>query len=297
MPVEPSKIAVTVNGEPISLEEFDNEFRLIKIYYSAVSEGEMRAIKLRLFEQVIDRHILVQEARRLGLKLTQAEVDDAFRGAFKDMPDDFLVILRTQGVSVESWKRKLLQEKLVQKLVKKEVNDKTNVSARQVEDYYWSHLGDYWMPEAVRARHLVVQRKQRFDQVMAALKKGEGFSKIAETFSQEPDSSQGGDWHFMETDRLPPAYLSALAKLKPGEISKPLKDDFGYHLFQLIEWRPRRMRTLAEVQDQIHDELLKRAQDEAFDQWVLILKKKAKIKVKQDVAPVIGAALEGHREQ
>ena len=57
------------------------------------------------------------------------------------------------------------------------------------------------------------------------------------------------------------------------------------------------MRTLAEVQDQIHDELLKRAQDEAFDQWVLILKKKAKIKVKEDVAPVVGAALEGHREQ
>lgn len=296
MPVDPSKVAVTVNGEPISLEEFDNEFRLIKIYYSAVSEGDMRAIKLRLFEQVIDRHILVQEARRLGLKLTQSEVDAAFRDAIKDMPDDFLVILRTQGVSVESWKRKLLQEKLVQKLVKKEVNDRVSVSSAQVEDYYWAHLGDYWLPEAVRARHLVVQHKQRFDQVLAALKKGDDFSKIAETFSLGPNSSEGGDWHYMETDRLPPVYLSVLAKLKPGEISKPVKDDFGYHLFQLIEWRPRRMRTLAEVRDQIHDELLKRAQDEAFDQWFLILKKKAKIKVKQAVAPVVGAALEGHRE-
>jgi parvulin-like peptidyl-prolyl isomerase len=265
----------------------------MKIYYSAVSEGDMRAIKLRLFEQVIDRHILTQEARREGLRLTQSEVDAAFRDSYKEMPEDFLVILRTQGVSAEAWKRKLLQEKLVQKLVKRQVNDKVRVSNDKVRDYYWGHLQDYWLADAVRARHLIVQRKQRFDQVMAALKKGGDFSKIAETFSQEPGSAQGGDWHYMETDRLPPIYLNVLSKLTPGEISKPVKDDFGYHLFQLIEWRPRRMRTLAEVQDQIHEELLKRAQDEAFDQWVLILKKKAKIKVKQDVAPVVGAALEG----
>jgi parvulin-like peptidyl-prolyl isomerase len=295
--VPASKVAVVVNDEPISLEEFDNEFRLMKIYYSAVSEGDMRAIKLQLFEQLINRHIMVQEARRLGLTLTQPEVDETFRDALKDLPDDFLVILKAQGVSVASWKRKLLQEKLVQKLVQREVNDKAKVSQNDVSEYYWAHLGDCWLPAAVRARHLVVQRMEKFQQVMASLKKGEDFSKIAETFSQEPGSSQGGDWHFMDTDRLTPQYLAVLSKLKPGEISKPVKDDFGYHLFQLIEWRPCRMRPLAEVQSQIHEALLKRAQDERFDQWMMILKKNAQIKVKEEMAPVVGAALEGHSEQ
>jgi parvulin-like peptidyl-prolyl isomerase len=295
--VKASKVAVVVNGEPISLEEFDNEFRLMKIYYSAVSEGDMRAIKLQLFEQLINRHIMVQEARRLGLKLTQTEVAETFRDALKDLPDDFLVILKTEGVSVAVWKHKLLEEKLAQKLVLKEVDDKTKVSQSEVEEYYWAHLGDYWLPAAVRARHLVVQRYEKFQQVVAALKKGSDFSKIAETFSQEPGASQGGDWQFMNTDRIPARYLTVLSKMKPGEISKPVKDDFGYHLFQLIQWRPRRMRTLAEVQGQIHEALLKRAQDERFDQWMLVLKKNAKIKVKEDMAPVVGAALEGHREK
>ena len=297
VPVPASKVAVVVNGEPISLEEFDNEFRLMKIYYSAVTELDMRTIKLQLFEQLINRHILVQEARRLGLTLTQAEVDETFRDALKDLPDDFLVILKAQGVSVTSWKRKLLQEKLIQKLVQKEVNNKAKVSQNDVNEYYWAHLGDYWLPSAVRARHLVVQRKEKFQQVLNALQKGEEFSKIAETFSQEPGSSQGGDWHFMDTDRIPPEYLAVLSKLKPGEISKPVKDNFGYHLFQLIEWRPRRMRSLTEVQSQIREALLKKAQDERFDQWMMILKKNAKIKVKEEMAPVVGAALEGHREK
>src|ERR1700722_19585431 len=132
VPVPASKVAVVVNGEPISLEEFDNEFRLMKIYYSAVSEIDMRTIKLQLFEQLINRHIMVQEARRLGLTLTQSEVDETFRDALKDLPDDFMVILKAQGVSVASWKRKLLQEKLVQKLVQKEVNDKAKVSQNDV---------------------------------------------------------------------------------------------------------------------------------------------------------------------
>ena len=297
LPVPASKVAVLVNGEPISLEEFDNEFRLIKIYYSAVSEGDMPAIKLHLFEQLVNRHILIQEARRLRLKLTQQEMDAAFADALKDLPDDFSIILKGQGVSVDAWKRKLLQEKLVQKLVQKEVNDKVRISEDEVAEYYWAHLGDYWLPAAVSARHLVVHGKGKLDQVLAAVAKGDDFSKIIETFSQTPDASVGGDGHFMDGDRWPPLYLNALSKLKAGEISKPVKDDFGYHLFQLIQWRPRRMKALAEVQKQIHDELLKKAQDERFNQWMVLLKQKSKIEVKEEMAPVVGAALEGHREK
>jgi len=297
LPVPASKVAVIVNGEPISLEDFDNEYRLMKIYYSAVSEGNMKAIKLSLFEQLINRRIMLQEARRLKLTLTQSELNAAFSDALKDLPDDFPVILKGQGVSVEAWKRKLLEEKLVEKLVQKEVNDKVRVSQDEVAEYYWGHLGDYWFPEAVRARHLVVRGKEKLAQVLAACQKGEDFSKIVETFSQAPDAAQGGDWQFMDRDRIPESYFTALSKLKPGEISKPVKDDFGYHLFQLIEWRSRRMRSLAEVQDQIHDELLKKAQDERFDQWMVVLRQKSKIEVKEDMAPVVGAALEGHREK
>jgi parvulin-like peptidyl-prolyl isomerase len=294
-PVPPAKVAVFVNGEPLALEEFDNEFRLMQIYYSAVSEGDMRSIKLRLFEQVINRRILVQEARRLGLKLTRAEAAGTFQEALKDVPDDFSLILKRRGVSEDAWKRKLLQERLVQKLVDGEVNQKVQVGSNEVKEYYWAHLGDYWLPSAVRARHLVVRTKPKLQKALDALKKGQDFSRIAETFSQDPDPSRGGDWRFMETDRLPGAYLRVLSALRPGEISKPFKDDFGYHLFQLIAWRPKRTRSLAEVQDKIHDELLKKEQDERFGWWMAVLKKKAIIKVNQDMAPIVGASLEGVR--
>lgn len=295
--VPPDKTVVTVNGEPLSLEDFDTEFRLMRIHYSAVTEGEMRAIKRRLFEQVINRRLLVQEARKRGLKLTQAEVDDTLRDALKDMPGDFAAVLKVEGVGEGAWKRKLLQERLARKVVDEAVNSQVQITPEETEDYYWTHLPDYWRQRAVHARHLVVQKKSDLLKALASLKEGEDFPKVVSTFSVGPDKDSGGDWGFMDMDRLSPEYLKALSSLKPGEISKPLKDNFGYHLFQLIEWRNRQMRPFSEVKEGIHDDLLKEEEDQRFDQWMAEMKKKSIIKVNKDMAPMIGVVLEDMREQ
>ena len=101
----------------------------------------------------------------------------------------------------------------------------------------------------------------------------------------------------MDRDRLSTEYLKTLSALHPGEISKPLKDDFGYHLFQLVGWRDRQMRPFPEVVDSIRDDLLKDEQDLRFDQWMSELKKKSMIKVNKDLAPVIGVTLEDLRDE
>lgn len=295
--VPPDKTVVTVNGEPLSLEDFDTEFRLMQIHYDAVTEGQMRAIKRRLFEQVINRRILTQEARRLDIKLTQKEADEAFQDALQGVPEDFWTVLKVKGVSPDAWKRKLLQERLAQKVVEQEVNSKVDITPEETEEYYWTHLPQYWRPQAVHARHLLVQRKGDLDKVLAGLGKGEDFTRLASTFSVGPEKSEGGDWGFMDTDRLSPNYLKVLLSLKPGEISKPLKDNFGYHLFLLIGWRSRGMIPFPEARDRIHDDLTKEEQDHRFDQWMADLKRKATVKVNQDMAPVIGVTLEDLREE
>lgn len=294
--VAPDQTVATVNGEPLSLEEFDNEFRLMQIHYSAVSEGDMRAIKRRLFEQVINRRILVQEARKNGLTMTRKEVDETFQDALQDVSDDFLAVLKAQGVSEQAWKRKLLQEKLARKLVDQEVNVKVVLSDQEVEEYYWSHLRDYWKPEAIRARHLGVRGKRDLDRALAELKKGTDFAQAVSMFSVGMEKSQGGDWGAMAVDRILPAHRAIFAKMKPGEVSKPLKDNFGYHLFQLVERLPRRMESFPEVRERIKDGLLKEEQDLRFDQWMADLKKKTAIKVNKDMAPLVGVTLEGSRE-
>jgi parvulin-like peptidyl-prolyl isomerase len=290
--VPPEKVLVKINGEPLSIDEFDSEFLMMRIHYSAVTERDMRAIKRRLFEQIIDRRILVQQARKDGVRLTRSEADAAWRDVPKDGPDSPGQVLKARGVSQESWKRKILQELLAHKVVEKEVDPEVRISDKEVEDYYWSHLPNYWTPEAVHARHLVVQKKSDLDRVMKSLARGDDFAKLASIFSLGPERSQGGDLGVMATDRLSPAYLSAMRPLKTGAISKPVKDVFGYHLFQLLEWLPRRMRSFPEVRAGIRVDLEREEKDQRFNEWMMGLKKASTIEVNKDMAPVVGVVWE-----
>ncbi len=291
-PVPPEKVLVKINGEPLSIDEFDSEFLMMRIHYSAVTERDMRAIKKRLFEQIINRRILVQQARKDGIRLTQAEADQALKDLLKDGPEAPWQVLKARGISRDSWKRKVLQELLAKKVVAREVDPQVRITDKEVEDYYWSHLSDYWTPEAVHVRHLVVQRKADLERVEAGLAQGEEFPKLISVFSAGPERSQGGDWGMMDVDRLPAAYLSALKPLKTGEISKPLKDVFGYHLFQLLGRSPRRMRPFAEVRDRIRTSLEREEKDQRFDEWMAGLKKASTIEINKDMAPVVGVVWE-----
>lgn len=296
-PIPPDKTAVLLNGEPISLAEFDTEFRLMAIHYSAVSETQMRAIKRRLFDQVVDRRLIVQEARKEGVGLTREEWNRDVNNAFAQMPDDFLEILRVQGVSEEAWKHKLMQECLATKLVERDVNSKVKITPREVEDYYWSHLSDYWKPESVHIQHLVVRKHGDLKKALKRLKSGEAFTQVAKDLSLADDKEQGGDWGLVPVDDVPKPYLKILRRLKPGQISKPFHDNFGYHLFRLIGFEPRKMRDFAQVRRRIDDSLLKEEQDSRFDQWMLELKRHSVLRVNPDLAPVLGITLEGSHEK
>jgi len=289
--VPPDRTVATVNGEPLSLEEFDNEFRLMMIHYSAVSGGDMRVIKRRLFEQVIDRRIILQEARKVGLKLTQREVEGIFQEALQDQPEDFRTILKARGVSEESWRRKLLQERMARKLVDREVNSHVVLTRQEVEDHYWSHLRDHWRPEALRFRHLATRRKTTMDLALKDLASGMDFSAVVAARSEGLDREKGGDGGPVALERLPSAYRKALLRLKPGEIAGPLKDPFGSHLFQLLERNPLRMGAFDEVKDDILEGLLKEEQDLRFAQWMGDLKKKASVAVNRDMSLQVGVDL------
>jgi peptidyl-prolyl cis-trans isomerase C len=294
-PVPPEQTLVVLNGEPIALEEFDSEFRLMAIHYGAISELEMRATKRRLFDLVVDRHLLMQKALQESLGVTRRELSNDLRDALKDSSADFLGLLKDQGIGEEAWKNKMAQEMLVQKFAERDLYSKAMVSDGDVEEYYWAHLDDFWLSEAIRARHLVVRTARELSQAQVSLKSGESFGKVCSLYSVDPLKDAGGDWGWMPTDSLAPAYIRALKAMKPGEVSKPIKDGFGYHLFQLMETRPARVRSYKEAAPLVRGLLLKREKDRLFVECLTNLKKNAKVEINPDLAAVVGVVLEDSR--
>jgi peptidylprolyl isomerase len=112
------------------------------------------------------------------------------------------------------------------------------------------------VPADADAATLAKARKQAAELLRRARAPGTEFGALARASSQDPASAaQGGDLGFTDENRLVPAIRQALAALKPGEISEPVRTDTGLHLVKLIEVRPAGARPLAEVREQLRASL------------------------------------------
>jgi peptidyl-prolyl cis-trans isomerase C len=126
----------------------------------------------------------------------------------------------------------------------------------------------------VRARHILVETEDEAKKVYDRIKAGEDFAKLAGTLSKDPGSgSEGGDLGFFTKDRMVPEFAEAAFKLEPGQVSEPVKTQFGWHIIKTEEKRTKPLPTFDEVKDQLDSYLTRKAQQDI----VLALRAKAKI--------------------
>ena len=142
-----------------------------------------------------------------------------------------------------------------------------SVPDSQIASYYSSHQQEFAAPEQVRARHILVRPKTedeagwsaalaKANEVHAKAAKGD-FVALAKQYSEDPGSKEtGGELGWFARGRMVKEFENAAFGLKPGEISEPVKSQFGYHIIQAEERRPAAVRPLPEVRDVIREKLL-----------------------------------------
>ncbi len=130
-------------------------------------------------------------------------------------------------------------------------------------------------PEAeVRARHILVENEDEAKAVKARLTKGEDFAKVAAEVSKDPGSKgDGGDLGFFTKDRMVEAFAEAAFKLEAGQISDPVKSQFGWHVIKVEEKRTKPIPAFEEMREQVETYLGRKTQQEL----ILALREKAKV--------------------
>lgn len=128
--------------------------------------------------------------------------------------------------------------------------------------------------EEVRARHILVETEDDAKKAHARVKGGEDFAKVAEELSKDPGSKgEGGDLGFFAKDRMVEPFADAAFKLAPGQISDPVKTQFGFHVIKVEEKRTKPVPTFEETREQIDTYLGRKAQQDL----ILALRQKAKV--------------------
>jgi len=276
----PEKIIAQVNEEQIPVEAFDREFKeLILEPDKEAPRAGYEDLKRAYLDQVIERKILVQEARRLGIKLSPEELNQAVSEIKKDYSEgEFGETLGLKGMTLEEWKVRLEEQLLAEKVIRSVFHSQEKVDEKEALRYYEDHRFSFQIGQRVRVRQIVVADGEEAIQILKRLKKGERFEKLAMEKSLGPEKLQGGDLgYFSQGER--PSEFDCVFNMEVGAISEVIKSPYGYHIFKLEEKVEPRQIPFEEAKAGILQDLGQKRGEENYQKWLKGLKEKAKVKI------------------
>lgn len=276
---EEKGIVARVNGEPITLEEFNK----VLLPYSP-SKEEIPGLKRRVLDQLIEKRLNLQEARRLGLAVTDEELNQRIKETMGSYPkSEFVTFLTKEGTTFEEWKNGVKENILLDKLITSQVYLPLKVSEKEIITYYQEHQDQFREPKRFRIRQILVENQAEAEEILKALGKGEGFEELARKRSLSPDKERGGDMGYFSTEEMLAEWEEAVGKLSPGEVSYPVESPYGWHIFKLEKVLPPRMVSLKEARKEIKEKLLLERREGALKEWLLGLRVQAKIEINEEL--------------
>jgi peptidyl-prolyl cis-trans isomerase D len=152
---------------------------------------------------------------------------------------------------------------------------KVVVPAADIERAYNDGIDQYTTAEQVRASHILLKTegkddatvKAKAEDVLKQAKAGADFAELAKKYSEDEGSGKnGGDLDYFGRGRMVPEFDQVAFALQPGQMSDVVKTQFGYHIIKLVDKKPGTTRTLADVRQQLTDQIAyERAQAQAAD--------------------------------
>jgi peptidyl-prolyl cis-trans isomerase C len=127
--------------------------------------------------------------------------------------------------------------------------------------------------EEVRARHILVDGEDEAKAILEQLKAGADFAALAKEKSKDPGAAEGGDLGYFTKDQMVPEFADIAFKMYPGQLSNPVKTQFGWHVIKLEDKRTKQPPEFEKVKDQIEAYLARKAQTE----FIAKLRQSAKV--------------------
>jgi peptidyl-prolyl cis-trans isomerase C len=127
--------------------------------------------------------------------------------------------------------------------------------------------------EEVHARHILVEAEDDAKAILEQLKGGADFATLAKEKSKDPGAAEGGDLGYFTKDQMVPEFAEVAFKMYPGQLSNPVKTQFGWHIIKVEDKRTKQPPEFEKVKDQIENFLARKAQTD----FIAKLRQTAKI--------------------
>jgi peptidyl-prolyl cis-trans isomerase C len=273
-----------VNGEPVTADALARELRDAQAG-SAGAEGSVDVLRRRILDELVERALLLQEAKARGVVVGQDQVERELLRVRADYPGThFDDLLARERVSQAELKARLRDQLTLERLFEAEVFPAVKVSDADVERYYQAHTAEFQEPESVHVLQVVVASKDEAVQVREKLRKNpQSFAEVARKSSIAPEGKNGGDLGLIGKGSGFPEVFDVCFSLPVNTISEVTPSPYGFHVFKVTERRPAQERPLAQAAPLIREKLLQEGRGKAQADYVQALRQRAKIAIDDQI--------------
>ncbi|GAB2495425.1 peptidylprolyl isomerase [Arenimonas alkanexedens] len=254
-------IVAVVDEEVILRSELDLAVANIQAQYA--SQPDQLPPRDILERQVLDRLVMMRlqlvRARSNGIRVSDGELTQAVQsvaGRNRMTQDQLRDRLQQEGLGYEEFRNSLRDELLIERLRQSYIQSRVQVSEAEVDQLL--AVREIGGPEVRLANILIALPDGATPEQVATaegkivgirdlIAKGDlDFRAAAIRYSDAANALEGGDIGWRGYDAVPPAYVSMIQAMTPGQVSEPLRGPSGYQLVQLVETREAGRQTVTE---------------------------------------------------
>ena len=242
------KVLATVNGKDITNQDayvFLNQLGP----QTAAQFGTPEGIK-KVAGELVNQELIYLEAVEKGL-----DEEETFK------------------MELEKVKENVLKQYAINKLLSGII-----VTEEDIVEFYNEHKEYFEVPEAVRASHILVSEEEEAKEIAKKIKEGLSFEEAAKEYSSCPSKENGGDLGEFTRGKMVPEFEQAAFLLEEGELSEPVKTQFGYHLIKVSCKKEAHTSPLEEVKEEINNQILGLKQQERYVSKTNELRNKFEVK-------------------
>ena len=255
-------VAATVNGTEVTVAALDAEVAKLRLQSpylfgegSGVSEVEIREA---LLDELINRELLTQKAKELGIEVSEEEIDGEMEiiQANYGSEDEFTAALEGAGFTIDT-AREQVRWQLINEYILVTLDEETAVTDAEVRAYYDENQEEYNEGAAKRASHILFapEDEDLARDVLAQLKAGADFAELAKEHSTDGSAQEGGDLGW-PTVQYVPEFEAAVTSLDKGEMTDNLVEtQYGWHIIKVTDVREDGVAPFEQVEADIRAQL------------------------------------------
>jgi parvulin-like peptidyl-prolyl isomerase len=275
-----ARAVAVVNGEPIPAQALARDLREARAG-AGEGEGSGDVLRRRVLDELVDRALLLQEARARSIVVGQDQVERSFLRIRAEYPGThFDDLLAQERLSQTELKARLKEQLAIERLFEDEVFPRVTVVDAEVERWYADHAAEFQEPERARVWQIVVATRDEAQQLRDKLRRNpQTFAEVARKSSIAPEGKNGGDLGYIGRGAGFPEVFDVCFTMPLNVVSEVTPSPYGFHIFKVTDRKGAQRRTLEQAKGEIREKLTREKRARAQEEFLRSLHGRAKIQV------------------